>query len=50
MSTDPVEDNVECADGGADIITVHAEANGSPEEIIEKIHSRGIKAGVSVKP
>lgn len=50
MITDPLEYVDKFADAGADIITFHAEANGNPEEIIEKIHSRGIKAGVSVKP
>ena len=50
MITDPLEYIDKFADAGADIITFHAEANGNPEEIIEKIHSRGIKAGVSVKP
>lgn len=38
------------ADAGADIITFHHEAEGDDEDIIEKIRSRGIKAGISVKP
>lgn len=35
---------------GADIITFHYEATNSVSELIEKIHSFGIKAGVSIKP
>lgn len=35
---------------GADLITVHFEAVENPKEIAEKIHSLGIKAGLSVKP
>lgn len=35
---------------GADIITFHYEATNNPEELIEMIHSFGIKAGISVKP
>ena len=35
---------------GADIITFHYEATKSVSELIEKIHSFGIKAGVSIKP
>ena len=35
---------------GADIITVHYEANGDTAEQIKKIKAAGLKAGVSVKP
>ncbi len=41
------------AKAGADLITVHAEAAGSKEKMIElaeQIHAHGIKAGISVKP
>lgn len=41
------------AKAGADLITVHAEAAGSKEKMLElakQIHSHGIKAGISVKP
>ena len=38
-------------DAGADIITVHREACCVPlEETIEKIHSRGKRAGIAIKP
>ena len=35
---------------GADIITVHTECVENLPEIIEKIHSFGVKAGVSINP
>ena len=35
---------------GADIITFHYEATEFVGELIDKIHSYGIKAGVSIKP
>ena len=38
------------ADAGADIITFHLEAQSEPDMTIEKIHERGIKAGVVIKP
>ncbi len=38
------------ADAGADIITVHYEAVSDIKEIADKIHSLGVKAGLSIKP
>ena len=35
---------------GADIITFHLEATDQPEAVIERIHSLGKKAGMSIKP
>ncbi len=35
---------------GADIVTFHHEAVENPAEVIDYIHSLGVKAGVSVKP
>ncbi|MGN1203744.1 MAG: ribulose-phosphate 3-epimerase [Lachnospiraceae bacterium] len=40
----------EFIDCGADIITFHLEATEKAQEIIEKIHRRGKKAGISIKP
>jgi len=40
----------EFADCGADIITFHLEATEKAAEIIDDIHARGLKAGVSIKP
>jgi ribulose-phosphate 3-epimerase len=37
-------------DAGADIITFHFEACDDPEALIDKIHARGVKAAVSIKP
>lgn len=37
-------------DAGADILTVHQEACVPLKETIEKIHSRGKKAGIAIKP
>lgn len=38
------------AKAGADGITFHLEATANPVGVIEKIHSFGLRAGVSVKP
>ena len=35
---------------GSDIITMHIEAPGFSEELIDRIHAAGKRAGVSVKP
>ena len=40
----------EFADCGADIITFHLEATEKAAEIIDDIHARGLKAGISIKP
>ncbi len=38
------------AEAGADLITIHAEAVSDLKDIADKIHSLGVKAGVSIKP
>ena len=38
------------ADAGADIITFHVEAKSDIDKTIEKIKSRGLKAGLVIKP
>lgn len=38
------------AKAGSDLITFHYEATSTPKDLVEKIHSLGIKAGVSIKP
>ncbi len=38
------------AQAGADLLTVHAEAEGRITDILAHIHALGIKAGVSIKP
>lgn len=40
----------EFADCGADIITFHLEATENPEAVIDMIHQKGLKAGMSIKP
>lgn len=37
-------------ESGADIITVHAEAESDVDLCIEKIHAHGIKAGLAINP
>ena len=52
MITQPVRYVEEFCDAGADLVTVHVEAD-FPENIqaaIDKIHAKGKKAGVVVKP
>lgn len=50
MITDPLEYIDDFADAGADIITFHVECDSPVDETIDKIKSRGIKAGLVIKP
>lgn len=50
MITDPIRYVENYARLGADIITVHAEAAEDIDEVLDKIHSLGCKAGLSIKP
>ena len=50
MIMDPIRYIDAFAKAGADIITFHYEACQNHREVIEKIHSYGIRAGMSVKP
>ena len=50
MITDPLRYIDDFADAGADIITFHVESDSPVNETIEKIKSRGIKAGLVIKP
>ena len=38
------------ADAGADYLTFHLESSSDPEKMIDAIHARGMKAGLSIKP
>ena len=38
------------AKAGADLLTVHVEAQDNVKDVLKQIHALGIKAGVSVKP
>lgn len=42
-----IDEFVKC---GADIITFHIEATGKAGEVIDAIHAKGVRAGISVKP
>lgn len=42
-----IEEFAEC---GADIITFHLEATQNPQAVIDLIHQKGLKAGMSIKP
>ncbi len=50
MITDPLKYIDDFADAGADIITFHVECDSPVDETIDKIKSRGIKAGLVIKP
>ena len=50
MIQDPIRYIDDFAKAGADIITFHYEACENHQEVIDKIHSYGIRAGMSVKP
>lgn len=40
----------EFADCGADLITFHVEATNQVDKVIDMIHEKGLKAGLSIKP
>lgn len=50
MIVDPIRYIDNYADLGSDLITFHYEAANDPQAVIDKIHSRGLKAGISIKP
>lgn len=50
MIDEPIRYVEDFAKAGADIITVHIEACSDIVATLDKIHSFGVKAGVSVKP
>ena len=50
MITDPLKYVGDFADAGASMITFHVEAQGDPLATIEAIKSRGVKAGITLKP
>lgn len=50
MITDPIRYIEDFAEVGADIITFHLEAAPDVQAVIDKIHSLGKKAGLSIKP
>ncbi|MBQ7399403.1 MAG: ribulose-phosphate 3-epimerase [Clostridia bacterium] len=50
MITEPEKYIEQFAKAGADIIVFHYEATNNHQEVIDKIHSLGKKAGMSIKP
>ncbi len=50
MIIDPIRYIKAFADAGADIITFHYESCENHDEVIDLIHSYGVKAAISVKP
>ena len=50
MITDPIRYIDDYAGLGSDNITFHLEAASDPQAVIDKIHSHGISAGISLKP
>ena len=50
MISDPEAYIPQFAKAGSDSITFHLESRGDPVQIIERIHSYGIKAGISISP
>ena len=50
MITDPIRYIEDFAESGADGITFHLEATDDSMAVIDKIHSLGKKAGISIKP
>lgn len=50
MITEPEKYIEQFSDAGADIIVFHYEATNKHQEIIDKIHELGKKAGMSIKP
>ena len=50
MISDPLRYIDDFADAGADIITFHIESDSDIDKTIDKIKSRGIKAGLVLKP
>ncbi len=50
MLSEPIKYIDAFAEAGADIITVHVEAESDTDECINKIHCHGIKAGIVFNP
>ena len=50
MISEPLRYVDDFCDAGADVITFHVECDSDIDETIEKIKSRGVKAGLVIKP
>ena len=50
MISQPAKYVRQFAEAGADMLTVHAEAEGAPRDLIEQIHGLGCGAGLAINP
>ncbi len=50
MIVDPIRYIEDFVKAGSDIITIHLESCDNVAEVLDKIHSHGLKAGLSIKP
>ena len=50
MLSEPMKYIETYAKAGADLITVHVEADDDAETMLRAIAAQGIKAGISIKP
>ncbi len=50
MISNPAEYVTRYVDAGADILTVHAEVLDEPQELLDKIRSLGVQAGLAINP
>jgi ribulose-phosphate 3-epimerase len=50
MVTDPAYYIERFADAGADSVTFHVEATDQPRKLVDRLHERGLGAGVTLRP
>lgn len=50
MISDPEKYSSDFIKAGADIVTIHVESEKFSEDVLKDIRSKGVKAGISIKP
>lgn len=50
MITDPAKYGIALVELGAESITFHPEVEDDPRQLLDRLHERGAKAGVAIKP
>lgn len=50
MIENPDEEYLKYIEAGSNILTFHFEATSNPKELLNKIKTSGVKAGISIKP
>ncbi len=50
MIVEPEKYYLDYINAGADLVTFHFEATDNPKDLIKSIKSKGVKAGISIKP